>query len=110
MRFTQAIAKHLEGTAEQVRRNLVLMIRELQSIRITQGKLIANVELADATDTPIQHGLGRPALIFVSPVRGSSTSGRIEETRDIANFDRNSTTVLQANGFGATVTVDVWIF
>ena len=112
MALTQVIARRFEGVLVGVQQsfdNLREAVRELQVARQSTGKLIKDVDLADATDTVIQHGLGRAAVLVVSPPRGASTSGRIEETRSDA-YDRSKVSVLQANGYGATVTVDVWVY
>ncbi len=89
---------------ERIRRNLVDVARELQGQRTV--RIIADVELADGVPTPVAHRLGRRAFVFPSPVRGASTSGRIEEIRD-GSHDPNQYVVLEANGFGATVTIDL---
>jgi hypothetical protein len=48
--------------------------------------------------------------VSVSVPRGPSTSGRIEEIRTTSGTnDRRKYITLQANGYGATVTVDVLI-
>lgn len=94
-------------SAEQVRRNHDDRISELQGLPFAQAKLIQNVSLPNATNVPIAHGLGRkPSLILVSPPRDNTTAGSISETR-ASNLERDSLVILQANGFGATITVDV---
>jgi hypothetical protein len=94
--------------SERVRRAHAEAIEELQGVPLVAAALIKDVSLADATDTPIAHGQGRPVLVFVSPVRGASTSGRVTETRS-ATYDRSKFVVLRATGFGATVTVDLLV-
>lgn len=90
---------------ERIRQNFYDAIRELQLLPAAQLALIENVELADGIPTPIAHGRGRKVRVFVSPVRGASTSGRIEEMRD--GYRRDTHVTLKATGFGATVTVDL---
>lgn len=92
---------------ERIRRNLVDVIREEQARR---PKFIYDVELADGVNTPIAHKLGRPAFVTPAPVRGASSSGRIEEVRDTdvtRIYPRSQFVVLKATGWGATITVDV---
>jgi hypothetical protein len=97
----------LEGDQEIVRREHEKAIRELQGLPAMQTRIIADVSLADATATPVAHGLGRaPRMLIVSPPRGPSTSGRIEEIRS-STYDRTKVIALKATGFGATVTVDI---
>lgn len=90
---------------ERIRRNLAEAIRELQGLRVLRV-IREGVELADGVATPIAHNLGRRAFVWVSPARGASTSGRIEEVRD-GSYDMTKYVVLKATGFGATVLVDV---
>ena len=90
---------------ERVRRNLVDAIRELQIGAFAQATTIKNVELADGVPTPVAHKLGLPAFVVLSPPRGASTSGRITEVRGTHNPAHY--VVLQADGWGATITVDL---
>lgn len=92
---------------EKIRRNLVDVLREEQARR---PKYVYDVELADGVNTPIAHRLGRPAFVTPSPVRGASSTGRIEEVRDsdvTRIYPRAQFVVLKATGWGATITVDV---
>jgi hypothetical protein len=100
-----------DDKAERVRRNHDERIRELQAVPVVRGNLIKGIELADATTTPISHGLGRRATVFVSPAQATSgaTTGRIREIRS-ADYDQRKFVVLQADGWGETVTVDLWVF
>ncbi len=109
MRLRKPLGVVIPGVGpESTRRDHAEAIRELQRSKLVAAKLIKDIELADATDTPIAHGQGRPVLVFVSPVRGASTSGRVTETRS-ATYDRSKFVVLRATGFGATVTVDLLV-
>ena len=83
-------------------------IRELQAL--PRATSIINVSLADATTTPVPHGLGRkPIHVSISPPRGGSTAGWIGEVRD-GTYDLTKFVVLVANGFGATITVDLMVW
>jgi len=102
--FTRPIEASFDGLLGRAMRNVRQMIRELQGV--AEARTIRDVELADATETPVNHGLGVVGFVQVSPPRGASSSGRIEEVRS-SGFDRKKTVVLEATGYGATVTVDV---
>lgn len=66
------------------------------------------VELPDATTVRVQHKLGRAFTNFVlSPPKGPVTSGRIEE---LTSGDPTAEIWLQANGYGATVTVRLTVW
>ena len=94
--------------AERVRRNHQRAISEMQERPAVSGLVIEDVVLASGTVTSIEHKLGRKARVFVSAIRGASTSGRIDETRSNA-YDRSRYVVLTAQGWGATITVDLWV-
>jgi hypothetical protein len=69
--------------------------------------VIRGVELEDGVEKVVAHGLGYAySHVSVSPVRGASTSGRVEEVEATA-AQRKDRLTLVANGFGATVTVDL---
>lgn len=95
-----------EATAERVRQSHRDAIKELQSEPLIGTRVIRDVELANATETPIAHRLGRRAVVLVSPPRGASSTGRIEEVRS-STYDPTKYVVLEANGHGATITVDL---
>lgn len=97
--------KLADELAERVRANFASAIAEIQRLRIVGARVIENVELADATETLIPHTLGRRCAVFFSPVRGASTTGRIDELRE--GVDRTKYLKLKATGYGATVTVDL---
>lgn len=93
--------------AELVRREHDAKIVEIQRQPAMGLRIVPNVSLADATATPIAHGLGRvPTFAFPSFVRSPSTSGRIEEIRD-GSVDRSKFVLLKASGYGATITIDL---
>lgn len=92
---------------ERVRSNIVGAIAELQRIRIVRAAVLEDVELADGVEMQVSHTLGRRALVFVSAVRGATTTGRIDEIRD--EVDRTKFVKLKASGFGATITVDLLV-
>jgi hypothetical protein len=66
------------------------------------------VTLPDATTVRVRHKLGRAFTNFVlSPPKGPSTSGRIEE---LTSGDPTSEIWLEANGYGATITVRLTVW
>ena len=92
---------------ELVRLSHATSIAELQSAPFAGGVILPNVVLVDSTPTTIAHGLGRlPSYVSPSPPRGGSSNGSIQEIRD-GTQDRTKVVVLEATGWGATVTVDV---
>jgi hypothetical protein len=73
---TPITEKTLPADLERIRRDMAEAIRELQLSPLASGKLIADVSLSSGIATPIPHGLGRRARVFVSP----SSAVTIEET------------------------------
>lgn len=91
---------------ERVRQMQHNAIRELQrkaeDVEITEGVL-----LADGEETIVPHGLGRaPRFVTVSVPRGAAAAGYVNEVRSDSH-DRTKYVVLQADDYGATITVDV---
>jgi hypothetical protein len=96
--------------ADRVRVSHAEAIRELQIAPAAGARLIAGIDLADGVATPIAHGLGRaPVFVRESCVRGAATTGRVDDVSRTAGYDRSKFIVLTANGWGATVTVDVLV-
>jgi len=92
---------------ERVRQDHAAAIGELQGLPCVALRVVTDVELADGIETPVAHGLGRPALwVRESAPRNASTTGRVDEIRT-GSADRRKFVVLKATGFGATITVDV---
>jgi len=98
--------KLADEMVERVRRNFFDAIAELQRGLFARAKVIKDVTLADGVTTPIAHGLGRPVLVLPTPPRGATAAGYILEVRD-GNHDRTKVVILQANDFGAAITVDL---
>ena len=93
--------------AERVRREHDQKIVEIQKQPAMALTVIQNVSLVNGASTPVHHGLGRaPSWIKESTVRGAVTAGYIVEVRD-GSQDRTKVVLLQANGFGATISVDL---
>lgn len=92
---------------ERVVRELRAKVVELQRLPLAGAVIVKGVELEDGVPRAVPHRLGRPFVTFFhSPPRSPSTSGRIEDVRS-SSFDAKQFVVLEANGFGATITVDV---
>lgn len=92
---------------ERMRREHDLKIVELQGLPASSMLVISGVTLANGVTTPVNHGLGRvPVWIRESTIRGATTAGYLIEIRD-THADRTHTVQLQANGYGATITIDL---
>lgn len=89
--------------AEESRREQHEAIVELQRIASRVGVVLPNVALEDGIETPIAHGLGRaPRIIKPGILRGAASAGYINEIRRDAEL-----VVLRADGYGATIRVDL---
>lgn len=108
MRLRAPITPKLDDvSAEAVRRAHESAILDLQRLPSAQLRVLKDVSLADGIATPIPHGLGRvPQWVGISAVRGAASAGYINEKRD-GTQNRHQFVVLQADDFGATVTVDL---
>ena len=100
-----------DPAADAVRQEHATAIGELQSSPLLAARVIPDVSLLSGIETPVPHGLGRaPVFLSVSPPRGASTSGRIEEIRTTGGaLDRKKFVTLLATGWGATIYVDVTV-
>lgn len=84
--------------------------QELGQIQILSGKQVARVELPNATTVRINHGLGRPVSgWFVTDIVGPTATGRIQRVVSAA-AETERQLWIQANGWGATITVALWVF
>lgn len=98
--------------ADQVTDRAVRELREGQRAAAERpvAQVIADVELENGVETPIQHGLAQaPQWVSTSPPRGAASTGRIEEVRSAA-YDRGQVVVLKATGWGATIAVDIEVY
>ena len=104
----QALGVRLpDEDSERVRRNHDDRIAALEAMPAADLLVIANVELADGVATPINHGLGRvPRTVKLSVPRGATAAGYVNEIRD-GSVDRRKQVLLQADSYGATITVDI---
>lgn len=90
-----------------MRRELERKLAELIGLPCTSLEVIENVSLEDGVATPVPHKLGRPAKwARESCVTGAVTSGVVTRVTDTA-YDQARYVVLQADGFGATVSCSV---
>lgn len=115
--MSKAISKRLQAPvgvkldddkAERVRRSHDERIKELQHVPVVMGRLF-QVQLEEGKETPIAHRLGRRAVALPSAPRGGAVAGNLSEIIS-DRYDPREFTVLRADNWMATVTVDVWIF
>lgn len=72
------------------------------------GRRVITVTLPDATTVKTKHKLGRKYEAYhLSAPRGAASAGRID---DIEPTDGTNDIWLQANGYGATVTVTMTVY
>lgn len=72
------------------------------------GRQVIEITLPDATTVKTKHRLGRKFEAYhLSAPRGAIAAGRID---DIAPTDGTNDIWLQANGYGATVTVKMTVY
>jgi len=88
-------------------------LSELQGVPIVRGVIVRDVVLADAVETPVHHGLGHRAALFLAVPRQSvsgATSGRLLDVTEINTIgvDTKQTSVLKATGFTVDLKVTVW--
>lgn len=94
-----------DTNAERVRVQHEQAITDLQKAPASSLKTVAGVSLANGAATPVPHTLGHaPSWVGISVPRGATSAGYIVETITSA---RASVLTLTANGYGATITVDV---
>lgn len=92
---------------EQVRRDHHDRLVEIQALPAMAFRVLPGIRLENGVATPIPHGLGRRARwVGPSAPRGGSTVGSVREIRS-GSYNPDRYVVLQADGWGATITVDV---
>jgi hypothetical protein len=93
--------------AEQVRQEHHDLLTDVSARAIVGTVHVQNVSLANGVVTPVPHTLGRiPKMVKFSAPRGAAAAGYITEVRNAAT-DRSKFVNLQANGFGATIVLDI---
>jgi hypothetical protein len=113
-RFLQTLALRVaDAITDKVLRSHRDCILELQGVPILRGKLIRNIALPDAAEVVVSHGLGHRAALFLAiPRRGdfSPTPGTLFDITHLrtSKVDPNESSVLTANDYGGTITVDLW--
>jgi len=91
-----------------VDRELHEVYRRLDDLEKEDEVLLSGIELADGVSKLIPHRLGRAWRgWYICNLEGASTTGRIQR---IAGEDTKTYVQLQANGWGATITVSVRVF
>lgn len=110
-RFSPPVTTRLaDKDAEAVRRNHEQRLVELQAQRFPV--VVRGVVLLSGIETEVPHGLGRiPDWVCPGAPMGAAAAGVIALFGDVHGngtpIDRTKVIVLQAVGFGATITVDV---
>lgn len=100
------VTKIADAESDRSLREIRDAMRHIQQAPSVSAVYIENVALEDGVVTTIAHGLGRrPKFITCSPIRESSTAGRIVEIRDSVN--REKFIKLIAADYGQTIYVDV---
>lgn len=93
--------------SEEIRRAHAQAIDALQRDANERASVvIANVTLEDGVPKRVAHGLGRaPRIVVTSVPRGAVAAGYINEIR--GGTDRAKLVTLQADSYGAEITIDV---
>lgn len=100
-------ARLADPALEKVRFELTAAVNQLQTSPFAAMRIIRDVSLADGIETPVAHGLGRPAIwVRESCPRGPTTAGMVEEVRT-GSGDRSKFVMLRATGWGGTIVCDV---
>ena len=92
-------------------------LSEIQLLPAFGLRVVQNVELVEAKNTFVAHPLGRlPVFVGVSAIRGALTAGMVRDITDgklpsifASPVDRNRFVVLRADGYGATIHVDIMV-
>lgn len=83
-------------------------VNALSEHPLLDGQLILNVDLENGVTRKINHALGRPWTNYeIGAIRGAATTGRIEW---VIGGDTSKQLWLEANGFGATVRVSLYVY
>ena len=88
-------------------------IDSINSMPIVNGVVIEDVRLTAGVTTRINHGLGRKLTGWILvDLQGASTTGRIERDPGTAVAPEPTAEQLwlKATGWGATITVSLWVF
>lgn len=90
-------------------RGLLDLIGQLQKVDILRGRQLTGIDLAAATDVDVPHLLGRAWRGWiVVDTTGATSAGRIDGS--LAEYDHAKFLRLKATGYGATITVSLWVF
>lgn len=88
-------------------------MNEVAQVPLLQGRLVENVKLSDGAVVKIKHGLGRKLRGWVlTDLYDATSTGRIVRVRTSGgrNASDESDIWLRADGWGATITVGLWVF
>lgn len=98
--------KLADQDAERVRVSHERALTELQAKPAATEVVLRGVVLEAGKATYVPHGLGRaPTCVLPSIPRGAAAAGWIDDIR--TGVDLTKFLLLQANGYGATITVDL---
>lgn len=106
-----------DAMTKRITTSLAQGIQELQGLPAMGMRVLRDVKLEDTINTFVSHGLGRrPLWVRESCVRGAVSTGIVRDLSDGAlvglftgPVDRNRYVVLRADGYGATITVDILV-
>jgi small basic protein len=105
------LLKYATGNADLDNNTVALkdLIDRIKDIPLVGGRLITGIQLAAATNVDVPHLLGRPFRGWaVVDMLGAVTGGVINRVN--AAYDTKRFLRLNAVGFGATVTIAMWVF
>jgi len=81
-------------------------LKVLEGIALLRGRHIADVALPNAVQTKVRHQLGRtPFGYLTAGMTGAAAAGYINVIRR-----DNEILTLEANGFGATIVLAMWVY
>jgi hypothetical protein len=112
MAFLDSLIRRLSGDPEEslvpsldrMLENLDERIRQLTTKPALEAQAIFGIELEDGIVMDVAHGVGRTPVVLLSPPTNAVTTGRIEELTGSRGVVK-----LRATGYGATITVNVWL-
>lgn len=98
----------LQQVTDRVRHQL----NRVSDVALVNGVHVGDTELPDAAYVHVKHKLGRKALGWiVTETRNATTGGVINRALSGEEaHDEASTIVLVALGYGATITIRLWVY
>lgn len=105
------LIKFSTGNADLDNNTIALSDRidRLAALPLMGGRLLTGIDLAAAADVDVPHLLGRPFRgWFIADLLGAVTGGVVNRVN--AAYDTKRFLRLNAVGYGATITVSLWVF